>query len=141
MKATHNPATKTKFTTSHRKEGKCFFKSIAVIDLASKPHPTGEMQQPLVARIYGTGAANTACLWINTTNKKHPYGLHVSGSGKAGGYGYHRASAALGEAIHNAGFTLSESISGRGESAMREAMLALAKVAGIKRPAIVESYQ
>lgn len=141
MKATYSPTAKTKFTTAHRKEGKCFFRSISVISLASKPWNDGRMPEPISARIYGTGSGNTACLWINATNKKHPEGIHTSGSGRAGGYGYHRPSAALGEAIVNAGFTLDESISGRGESAMREAMLAIAKEIGVKRPALVESYQ
>lgn len=140
MKATFNPTAKTKFTTSHRKEGKCFFRSMTVISLASKPWQNGTIAEPITARIYGTGSGNTACLWINVTTAKHPDGIHTSGSGRAGGGGYHRPSAALGEAIVNAGFTLDESISGRGEPAMREALLAMAKALGIKRPAIVESY-
>lgn len=141
MKAKFNPAAKTEFTTSHRSEGKCFFKSITVISLADKPWRDGAMPERITARIYGTGKQNTACLWINSTTKKFPEGVHVYGSGKAGGYGYHRPSAALGEAIRNAGFTLSESISGRGESAMREALMTMAKALGVKRPALVESYQ
>lgn len=141
MKAKFNPATKTNFTTSHRSEGKCSFKSITVISLSDKPWQDGAMPERITARIYGTGKRNTACLWVNSTSSKFPEGVHVSGSGKAGGYGYHRPSAALGEAIHNAGFALSESISGRGESAMREALMAIAKALGVKRPALVESYQ
>jgi len=140
MKAKYDPASKTKFTTRHRKEGKCFFRSVTVVSLAAKPWHDGRMPEAITARIYGTGSSNTACVWINTTTKKHPDGLHVSGSGKAGGYGYHRPSAALGQALCNAGFALSESISGRGESAMREALLAIAAAIGVKRPAIVESY-
>lgn len=141
MKAKFNPADKTKFTPSHRSEGKCYFKAITVISLADKPWQDGAMPERISARIYGTGKQNTACLWINSTTKKFPDGVHVSGSGKAGGYGYHRPSAALGEAIGNAGFALSESISGRGETAMREALMAMAKALGVKRPALVESYQ
>lgn len=141
MKANFNPSAKTKFTPSHRSEGKCYFKSLTVISLADKPWQDGAMPERITARIYSTGKQNTACLWINSTSRRFPDGVHVSGSGKADGCGYHRPSASLEEAISNAGFTLSESISGSGESAMREALLAVAKAIGVKRPAIVESYQ
>ena len=141
MKAKYSPAAKTKFTTSHRKEGKCYFHSYTVISLAEKPWADGQMREVITARIYGTGSGNTACLWINAPyTKKYPEGLHVSGSGRAGGYGYHRPSAALGEAIVNAGFTLDSCISGRGESAMWEALLAIAACLGVKRPALIESH-
>jgi hypothetical protein len=67
--------------------------------------------------------------------------VNTSGSAKAGGYGYHKGSVALEYAIQNAGFTLSGRIGGVGESAMREALLAIATAIGIKRPALVEAYQ
>jgi hypothetical protein len=137
MKATYDPAAPTKFTTSHRKEGKCYFSSMQVIDLAAAPFHDGSAHAVICARLYGTGKMNFAALWINHA----PGNLHTSGTGSAGGYGYHRPSAALGEAIRNTGFELSESISGRGESAMREALLAIAAAIGIERPALVESFQ
>jgi hypothetical protein len=56
--------------------------------------------------------------------------LSRNGSGSAGGYGYHRPSAAAQEAIENAGFTLANRIDGVGESAMREAVLAIAAALG-----------
>lgn len=143
MKATHNPAAPTKYTTSHRKEGKCYFSSMQVIDLAAKPYEVSRRAHDVIcARFYGTGCKNFACIWIHApTSKKYPDGLHTSGSGSAGGYGYHRPSAALAEAVRNAGFTLDECISGRGESAMREALLAIAAAVGVKKPALVESFQ
>ena len=49
------------------------------------------------------------------------------GSGYAGGYGYHRASAAAAEAIEAAGYDLDEDISGRGWSMIREAVKSISE--------------
>lgn len=58
--------------------------------------------------------------------------LYTSGHGTAGGYGYHKESAALGEAIRSAGIKLSESISGVGDTAIGVAMLAIVRAVGYK---------
>lgn len=50
----------------------------------------------------------------------------TSGSGKAGGYGYCKKSAAVGDAIQSAGIRLDQDINGRGESSIREALKAIA---------------
>ena len=52
-------------------------------------------------------------------------GAWWSGSGSTGGYGYHKGSAALDEAIRSAGITLSRSVSGTGEC--EQALMAIAK--------------
>ena len=52
-----------------------------------------------------------------------------TGLGKAGGGGYHKASAAMYEALHNAGWAVSEPISGCGDGAMRDAAVAVAEAA------------
>lgn len=135
MKATFDPTAKTSWTRSHRKEGKCFFTSMSIISLADKPRDDGRIYPQIEARFYGTGNTNTCCLWIHAGEN------HTQGSGSAGGYGYHRPSAALSAAIRNAGFTLSNDIAGVGETAVREALLAIAKTLKIKRPALIESYQ
>ena len=137
MKATYDPNNPTKFTTSHRKEGKCFFSSMSVVSLTDKPDNQGVIFPSIEARLYGNGTTNTCCLWVRDVG---PNGKCTQGSGHAGGGGYHRKSAAMQAAIYNAGFTLSKSIDGVGESAMRAALLAIAKCVGVKRPAIVESH-
>lgn len=73
-------------------------------------------------RIYATNSTHYACIWVHGDK-------YTSGGGKAGGYGYHRASQAAMIAIDNAGIQLSEQIGGRGESAIRDAVLAIAKAA------------
>jgi hypothetical protein len=52
-------------------------------------------------------------------------GAWWSGTGKAGGYGYHKQSAALHQAIRSAGITLSRSVSGTGEC--EDALKAIAR--------------
>ena len=100
---------------SHRKKNNFMeqYTGFALID--------GVLREIVILRIYGTNAKNYACLWYNNTDE---WG---SGSGSAGGYGYHRPSAAAQEAFEKAGVTLSEDINGRGDSAIREAVEALAK--------------
>lgn len=134
MTATFNPSAKRKFTTSHRKEKGGFLKEYAA--LVPSTYAPNEMHAVVTIRIYWPGDVTCyACAWMQ---HREPFGksadgyneTHVNGSGSAGGYGYCKQSAAAGEAIANAGFELSESISGRGESAIKSAVLAIASTCG-----------
>lgn len=136
--AKYDPAAPTKWVRSQRHEGKCFFSSMSIISLSDKPSIHGRVWPVIEARLYGTGNVNTCCLWVYGVDAN---GKCTQGTGRAGGYGYHRPSEAMAQAIRNAGFTLSRDIAGVGEEAMREALLAMAKALKIKKPAIVESYQ
>ena len=77
----------------------------------------------VIARLYAPlrrGAIKTTCIL-------YTYGKHgVFASGYAQGIG-HQKSAALADAISNAGIKISEDIAGCGERAMREALLAIAR--------------
>ena len=64
-------------------------------------------------------------VWIRTRD-----GRHLSGRGSASGYGYHKQSAALDDALRSAGVSLAVPIHGAGESAMRQALIAVARAAG-----------
>lgn len=96
------------------------------------------------ARFYmssGRNASTVYCsIWVHTVDGK----THT-GHGKAGGYGYHKESAALSDAIESAGIELwgdqynctkspkkKAYISGCGETAMRDACNAIAYAAGFK---------
>lgn len=126
MKATYNKNAKTKFTTFHRKENKCYFDSYSAIVIRPDYEGKPSVFTPVEIRLYGTGNSNTAALWVNDSVS----GIHTSGTGQAGGYGYHRPSAAAREAIYNAGFELSEDISGRGDNAIETAVKAIAASLG-----------
>lgn len=77
--------------------------------------------QIVIVRLYVTGTTHHVCAWF------HGNVDHGSGYGRAGGYGYCKTSAAVGEALHAAGVELSEPISGRGISMVRDALMAVGK--------------
>lgn len=112
MKADITNLRETEKTYARRDKG--FDSEIVAIDPKSGA--------PVVtARIYWPGSVAYCAIWINS----HPH--HGRGNGKAGGGGYHKASAALASAISDAGIQLSEPINGRGDSVMLEAVEAVAR--------------
>jgi hypothetical protein len=98
---------------AHRKENSFMYNYIglAVVD--------DKIVEAVDCRIYGTNARNYCCLWWRANGK---YG---SGSDYAGGYGYHRPSAAAAGAFSASGVELDSDISGRGDRAIEDAVLAL----------------
>lgn len=91
----------------------------------------------ITVRCYMGRSANAstvyASVWINTSE------VHTSGKGKAGGYGYHKVSAAIDDAINSAGIALDTDISGVGNSAILDALTAIANALGFERVLIVEN--
>ncbi len=86
----------------------------------------GKMREVVVARWYmarkSDGASPVyASIWT------YGAGFDISGHGRATGYGYHKASAALSSAIDSAGIVLSERIDGVGDSASQRAVEAIAR--------------
>lgn len=105
-----------------------FDREIAVLD-----PKTG--QAILTARIYYPGSVAYCSLWVSSRAN----GTYGRGQGKAGGYGYHKQSAALADAIADAGIVMSQHIGGVGETAMNEAVTAIAKALTGRRRFIVHS--
>lgn len=110
-----------KFNVKHRRENQ-FAGSITAFAV----YADGKIIEAATLRTYNssTKATNTACFWASMPNNTR----YAHGSGHAGGWGYHRPSAAAQQAINNAGFHLSEEIDGRGESAMETAVKAIAEL-------------
>ena len=84
----------------------------------------GKMREVVIARWYkarkSDGASPVyASIWT------YGAGFDISGHGRATGYGYHKASAALSAAMDSAGIVLSERIEGDG--AIRRAVEAIAR--------------
>ena len=124
MKATIEP--RIGFTPSHRKEK--LHRAWKILDRA-----TGAAI--VDARVYRPGATAYAAVWIYGND------IYASGTGRAGGYGYCKESAAVAEALARAGVTLSDHIDGRGLSAVREALEAVARAAtGKRRFFVVECF-
>lgn len=113
---------------SHRKE-KYFYKQLTAVVFNRE---TGAAFDCVTLRLYATENRHYSCVWVHTNCAWIKDGETVksydsNGSGCAGGWGYHRASAAAAEAIYKAGFDLSEDINGRGDQAIEEAITAIAK--------------
>ena len=92
----------------------------------------GEFSEPVTVHWYmsrsGDGASPVYCsLWVRCSP------CYVSGRGKAGGYGYHKASAAFQDACDSAGIELSQPVDGRGDESVREAMFAIGAALGFER--------
>ena len=87
----------------------------------------------------GDGASPIYCnLWI------HGGSIHGAASGKAGGYGYDKKSAAVSSALDNIGARLyqddgikSAYIAGVGDTAIREALLAVAVALGYSADTLI----
>ena len=90
-----------------------------VVFLAGQP--AAPLQCAVTVRFY-MGRSSKASV-VYCTFWAHNATMSVAGSGRAGGYGYCKQSAALADAITAAGITMSRSIHGTGE--IREAINAL----------------
>ncbi|MGE9070557.1 hypothetical protein ACQKHG_24750, partial [Escherichia coli] len=63
------------------------------------------MREAITVRVYMSASANAsqvhACMWVRCAD-----GQWTSGKGNAGGYGYHKESAAIADAVRSAGIAL-----------------------------------
>lgn len=133
MKATFNNLSFTDKIAGNRKE-KNFTQSLSLVGIDSN----NTMRELAVARFYTTNSRSYCCVWIHS-------GIHTSGGGYAGGYGYHRASAAMQCALDDAGITLNQPIDGRGDGAMEYAMIAIgealvARGSDIKAMSVIKAH-
>lgn len=127
MKATNKNLGHRDIGTKRDKIADKFYKEIAVI----------HSERGAVARFrfYCTGQTIHCVAWLGHRE------LYGSGYGKAGGYGYCKASAAMGAAIDHAGIKLSNPIAGIGQTAMRDAAVAIGKMlTGCRKFYIHESH-
>lgn len=132
MKATFFANAKEKFTTSHRKENvKTYFNSYKAIIL----RPEGGYFTAVDVRMYYTGSTMYCCVWYNDGSF-----IYGSASGKAGGYGYHKGSAAFADALRNSKFSFDEQISGVGETAIVAAIQAMCEVMNLGNAIIINNY-
>ena len=101
--------------------------------------PSGEMREVITVRCYMGWSASAsvihAVMWVKCAD-----GHWTSGSGHAGGYGYHKESAAIASAISSAGVTLQDlendrkdhwfDLGGTGTSYYPQVFEAIARAAG-----------
>lgn len=82
---------KQKFNINHRREN-YFYRGFKVLD--------SKFNEILDVRFYASNGAHSCCIWLYDSKTK----LYTRGSGRAGGLGYNRESAAFEEALENCGF-------------------------------------
>ena len=86
-------------------------------------------------RIYWGSVNCYAVLWVSHQ------GVYLSGSGVAGGHGYHKQSDAVSQAIENAGIKLSERMAGAGDGKIWEAIEAIGKAFGYRKLHLVKIHE
>ena len=100
--------------------------------------PFGKMKVLLNIRWYmgrSKSASTVYCsFWLSRPDRND---YRLTGAGRAGGYGYHKRSAAFDDAINNSGAKLSRSIAGVGDSAVEEAALALVQATGYRGQTLI----
>lgn len=116
---------KPHYVSGHRKEDHFFKGFYAMVPAEGVSEP--RMKAIVDLRIYWPAQTAYAALWTFPAPDSEPL---RQGTGKAGGGGYCKLSAAAGDAIRNAGIDLGRDIHGVGESAVRDAVLAIAKAIG-----------
>ena len=106
----------------------------------------GSKQQIVDCRLYMGRSSNASAvyciIWANghVNNER----VWVTGHGKAEGYGYHKPSAAMQNAITAAGFALTDEngdsmpIDGRGDEAMHDAAIAIAAALGFNDVILID---
>lgn len=128
--------------------GLTYCKSIRPVNNASYPenkevtgskqavvYCNGELKNPVTVKWF-MGRSSSAskvycCLWVKGED------LYTSGSGTAAGYGYHKPSAAFGNAVRSAGIELDTDVDGRGDSAVDEAILAIVRALGYRGKVLI----
>ena len=81
----------------------------------------GQVRVITRTRFYATQNRIYCCFWLSYGNQ------NASGSGFAGGAGYHKPSMAFKKAIEKAGITFNEIIAGVGDTAIKEALNVITK--------------
>lgn len=111
--------------------GKELISTRQFVALLPKGHYSGKRISPVITVHCWMGRSRNAStvycsIWAHSRDGE----IRLAGSGKAGGYGYHKKSAALDEAMQNAGVTLARHFNGCGDRAMDVAIEALARKLG-----------
>ena len=111
--------------------------------------PSGDMREVITVRCYMGRSASAsvvhAVLWVRCAN-----GHWASGSGSAGGWGYHKESAAIADAIKSAGIELQDlendrkdhwfDLGGTGYSYYPQVFEAIVRAAGYRGRTLLVSY-
>ena len=93
---------------------------------------TPKFEEPITIRAWMSESRNASMVYASIWFHDRTGQIHGSGSGSAGGYGYHKESAAINGAFRDAGVTLKVSFGGCGDSSVRIAIESLARKLGYR---------
>ena len=100
----------------------------------------GQFENPVTVRCWMGRSNNASTVYATIwTHNRQNNGRYFAGHGNAGGYGYHKESAAIASAISSAGISLDTDIGGVGDSAIDAALTAIARALGYRKFTIVKS--
>lgn len=94
----------------------------------------GEIRELIVYRAYMGRSRSASQVYATIWIHDGAAGIHCSGSGSAGGYGYNKESAAAYEAARDAGFSFDRCLSGTGQ--IDQMLAAMAAALGYENVAI-----
>lgn len=103
------------------RQAKHFYSGYKVVTIVND-----EIVELVDARLGATDNCHYASVWLNVRYYDNDYYNtcgSARGAGKAGGWGYHRASAALESAFSRAGMRFEDGCSCKGEGAMRDCLM------------------
>ena len=83
-------------------------------------------------RVYMARSASASTVYATIWARSRDGKTHMSGTGKAGGYGYHKESAAINSAMSSAGVEFERGFGGAGDGPTQIAIKTLAKRLGWK---------
>lgn len=113
---------------SYRKEKTGLYRQYTILNFERafiNSQGISQYEESVIVRVYWPRETAYACVWISTPDN------YAIGKGKAGGCGYHKESAAIDEALRDAGIQLEHCIHGVGDSAIMGALAAIAKFIGL----------
>jgi len=90
----------------------------------------GQIHEPITVRYYKGRSSSATVVYCSVWIRDTRGGEEYNATGKAKGYGFDRPSAALQDALENAGFVFSREFGGEGPQAAREAVLVVANALG-----------
>lgn len=98
---------------------------------------TPSLETPVTVRVYEGRSRNASTVYASVWFRSKDGETYGSGSGAAGGYGYHKVSGAVDDAFRNAGVTLERDFHGCGESPIIHAVTALARKLGYRAGKVI----
>lgn len=144
---------KAKITTPYKQNGKNYGDNKETMDRYEViAYYKGQFYSLITCRTYmgrsSAASAVYASIWINSRRSSGKPEVYAAGHGSAGGYGYHKSSAAIQDALDSAGVELYGSpyrgrdaedlkarahISGVGDQAIEDALLAIGRALGYNK--------